>query len=89
MSRLIKEKVKDPNKENKKCKQINNNWHHEIKKKTRRRSGCEQLYANKLENLEEMDIFPKHTAKKKIFESKTDILNIMYLHDQKKKLKYS
>lgn len=33
--------------------------------------------------------FQKHTAKKKIFESKTDILNIMYLHDQKKKLKYS
>ena len=52
------EKTEDPNKLNKKLKKRNNNWCHRNKKNPKK--NYEQLYANKLDDLDEMGKFLKN-----------------------------
>ena len=60
LARLTKKKTEDPNTQNKKWKRRNNKKYHKNTKTIK--EYYEQSYANKWENLEEMDKFLEHTA---------------------------
>ena len=67
----------NPNRQNKKWKRRNLNWYHRNTKKKKKttREYYEWLYANKFDNLEEMDSFLETYNPPKLNQEETNTLN--------------